>query len=264
MDIVNNKFKQIYVYLNVLMNIICYVGLATCLIVGSGSTILWMLLAYLIIGINEQAFFHRMYTHRSWDCPEVFKTIGLLISTLSLLGPVIYWVALHRAHHRYNDTSKDPHSPLYMSNFKIQFLSSSLKIDIRNAADLMKNRKCIFFTVYYFEIIFFTWAILMFLMGPLNFFLIILGGTGLALITANSINTWHHGQQYYFGQYQNNKIGTDTSKNDIITGYLTFDGWHNNHHHDPKSFDFGTGISHNKFEFDLCRIFLPFLGKQQA
>ena len=89
MDIINFKFKNRYIYLNIFLNVLCYLGLATCLITGSGTTILYMLLAYIIIGINEQAFFHRMFTHRSWDSPEWMKFIGLLISNLSLLGPEI-------------------------------------------------------------------------------------------------------------------------------------------------------------------------------
>ncbi len=255
MDIISFKFKNRYVYFNIFLNILCYLGLFTCLVMGSPTTILYMLLAYTIIGINEQAFFHRMYTHRSWDCPEWMKFIGLLISNLSLLGPVVLWVALHRSHHRHNDTEKDPHSPLYISNFKIQFMSSSLDIDPRNAADLMKIKKCVFTTLYYFHTILLIWGVLMYLMGPLNFFMIVMGGTGLSLLAANSINTWHHGPKYYFGQYQNNKIGPDTSKNDIVTGYITFDGWHNNHHSEPRSYYYGK----RWWEVDLCGLYIWFL-----
>jgi stearoyl-CoA desaturase (delta-9 desaturase) len=54
----------------------------------------------------------------------------------------------------------------------------------------------------------------------------------------------------------------DNSRNNVIFGYLGWgQGWHNNHHHDPKSFDFGTGVSGKWWEFDPCKIFLPFLGK---
>jgi stearoyl-CoA desaturase (delta-9 desaturase) len=52
----------------------------------------------------------------------------------------------------------------------------------------------------------------------------------------------------------------DNSQNNIILGYLAWgQGWHNNHHYDPKSFDFGTRISGKWYEFDPCKIFLPFL-----
>jgi stearoyl-CoA desaturase (delta-9 desaturase) len=50
------------------------------------------------------------------------------------------------------------------------------------------------------------------------------------------------------------------SQNNFVLGYLGWgQGWHNNHHHDPKSYDFGTNISGKWWEFDPCRIFLPFL-----
>lgn len=252
MNFLDTRFKKWYVTLNITLNIVCYLGFLACIMFGSVTDMLWLLLVYFIIGINEQAFYHRMYTHRSWNCPEWIKFVGLIISNLSLLGPVIFWVALHRSHHRYNDTEKDPHSPLYLSNFRIQFMSSSLRLDMMNAADLMKNKKCLFTTVYYFEIVLSIWIIMCYLMGPVAFFMIFLGGTGLSLLTANSINTWHHGPKYYFGQYQNGKIGPDTSKNDIITGYLTFDGWHNNHHTDPRSYYYGK----KWWEVDLCGIYI--------
>ena len=53
---------------------------------------------------------------------------------------------------------------------------------------------------------------------------------------------------------------TDMRQNNFVLGYLGWgQGWHNNHHHDPKSYDFGTNISGKWWEFDPCRIFLPFL-----
>jgi stearoyl-CoA desaturase (delta-9 desaturase) len=52
----------------------------------------------------------------------------------------------------------------------------------------------------------------------------------------------------------------DNSHNNILLGYLGWgQGWHNNHHHDPKSYDFGSGVSGRWWEWDPARIFLPFL-----
>ena len=42
------------------------------------------------------------------------KVVGVFIATcgmLALQGGPIYWVAVHRMHHRYTDKEGDPHSP---------------------------------------------------------------------------------------------------------------------------------------------------------
>jgi stearoyl-CoA desaturase (delta-9 desaturase) len=52
----------------------------------------------------------------------------------------------------------------------------------------------------------------------------------------------------------------DNSYNNFILGYLAWgQGWHNNHHYDPKNFNFGHGVSSKWWEWDPCVIFKPFL-----
>ena len=49
-------------------------------------------------------------------------------------------------------------------------------------------------------------------------------------------------------------------QNNLILGYTAWgQGWHNNHHYDPKSFDFGKVVSGKWWEWDPVRIFIPFL-----
>lgn len=246
------KFNHKYIYLNVVLNFICYIGLLAGIIYGNLTTYFYILLIYILIGINEQAFFHRMLTHKSWSCPSWLKVIGIHLSTLSLLAPPAMWVSVHRMHHRYNDTEKDPHSPLYKSNFFIQFLSSTIAFDLRYSADIVKDKIAFFYTKYYIETIATSWILIILAIGFWNFFTIWLAGTALVIITANAINTWHHGRTYWFGQYRQHKVDPDTSKNDILTGFLTFDGWHNNHHNNQHKFYFG-----NKWwEIDICGMYI--------
>jgi stearoyl-CoA desaturase (delta-9 desaturase) len=52
----------------------------------------------------------------------------------------------------------------------------------------------------------------------------------------------------------------DSSQNNYILGYLCWgQGWHNNHHYAPASYDFGRGVSGRWWEYDPCKIFLPLL-----
>jgi stearoyl-CoA desaturase (delta-9 desaturase) len=181
------------------------------------------------------------------------KCIGLHIATLSLLAPIIHWVAVHRKHHRNTDRPNDPHSPLYKSRFDIQFKSSFFEIDYRYAADLVKDKIAVFYTEMYFIVIFVSWALLIYLIGVEKFFLIWLAGTGLVILMANGINAWHHGKQVWHGQYQLHTEGrSGTSKNDMILGYLHFDGWHNNHHYNGSKYYYGEKY----WEIDITGMFI--------
>jgi fatty-acid desaturase len=81
--------------------------------------------------------------------------------------------------------------------------------------------------------------------------------TAFSLLQDNLINVMGH-KKLLIG-YRNYET-SDQSVNNIITGYLCWgQGWHNNHHYNPKSFDFGFSISKKWWEIDPCLIFLPFI-----
>jgi stearoyl-CoA desaturase (delta-9 desaturase) len=55
--------------------------------------------------------YHRYFTHRAFEArPWLVWLLGALGSS-ALLGPVIWWAAIHRRHHAYADREGDPHSP---------------------------------------------------------------------------------------------------------------------------------------------------------
>lgn len=240
-------------HLNFALSVVCYLALAASIFLGTLTDFLTILAVYFFIGMNEQAFFHRMFTHKSWDCPLWLKVVGTHIATLSLLGPVIPWVALHREHHRFTDTPKDPHSPLYKSRFNIQFKSSYFDIKPYYATDLIRKKLYQFYTVNYFRVIFASWICIA-LIGGLHFFIVWLAGTALVILSANGINAWHHGHKIWPGQYQIHQV-TDTAKNDMLLGYLHFDGWHNNHHASANKYYYGE----RWWEIDVCGIYIWFL-----
>jgi stearoyl-CoA desaturase (delta-9 desaturase) len=77
----------------------------------------------------------------------------------------------------------------------------------------------------------------------------------------NLVNVYGHIKGWVGYRNFNTK---DNSQNNFFLGYFAWgQGWHNNHHHAPASYDFGSGVSGKWWEFDPCRIFLPFLGKSQ-
>lgn len=56
--------------------------------------------------------YHRLLTHRGYECPKWVEYAMATIALLSQQGLAIIWVALHRIHHKYTEVpGKDPHTP---------------------------------------------------------------------------------------------------------------------------------------------------------
>jgi stearoyl-CoA desaturase (delta-9 desaturase) len=55
--------------------------------------------------------YHRHFAHQSFKAhPAVRVGLGIL-GGMAVQGPLLYWVATHRRHHRYSDRPEDPHTP---------------------------------------------------------------------------------------------------------------------------------------------------------
>ena len=72
----------------------------------------WMLVAghFLTGCLGVSVGYHRLLAHRSFDAPPAVRGLLALLGTLSLQTGPLSWAALHRAHHRHSDGSKDPHA----------------------------------------------------------------------------------------------------------------------------------------------------------
>jgi len=87
---------------------------AICCVWGYGFT--WVELGllvgmYTITGFGVTVGFHRLFAHRSFETIRLFKIALALAGSMSVQGPLLKWVAVHRRHHQYSDEAEDPHSP---------------------------------------------------------------------------------------------------------------------------------------------------------
>ena len=71
------------------------------------------LLFYVWHGMGVTIGYHRLLSHRSFSCPKVVEYFWVLGGYLAFEGSPLWWATIHRAHHRYDDTALDPHSPRY-------------------------------------------------------------------------------------------------------------------------------------------------------
>jgi len=73
--------------------------------------IITFLLSYAWHMVGITIGYHRLLSHRSFRCSKLIEYFWVLGGYFAFQGSPIWWATMHRAHHRYTDSSLDPHSP---------------------------------------------------------------------------------------------------------------------------------------------------------
>ena len=97
--------------------------------------ILLFFIAHWYLSLFTQTFFHHRYSahamfsmSRFWE--KVFFVLSCVFQGSSYLSPNAYGI-LHRMHHAYADTEKDPHSPKYDGNvFRMMWKTKNVYADV--------------------------------------------------------------------------------------------------------------------------------------
>jgi stearoyl-CoA desaturase (delta-9 desaturase) len=156
----------------------------------------------------------------------LIKWLCTLIAILSGRGSPIGWVYVHRIHHAYSDTDKDPHSPKNLG-FKLfgfkHIEEHSGKMNFFLVKDLM-NPVQLKINEYYFLIIL-IFAIIMGLVDVSLLYFVWILPVFLIQLSQNSFN-------YFAHMYGHRNVDTrDNSTNNIwLWPFILGDAWHNNHH----------------------------------
>lgn len=169
--------------------------------------------------------YHRLLSHKSWNCPRPLEILFALFATIGLTGPAISWVAIHRKHHGNVDTEKDPHSPMHKGWFWAHYLSMFAPVDPRHAAHLLRDKFYVFQHRFYFEICL-TYAFFLYLIDP---FAIVYAWLVPAAIL------WNGGSAIVSTSHRNGKINNDLSLALLVWG----EGYHDEHHNHAGKSRFG-------------------------
>ncbi len=91
---------------------------------GIGALELGLLaLMYSLTMAGMTVGYHRFFSHRSFEAHPAVITALAICGGMAAQGPLLYWAANHRAHHRFTDAPGDPHSPHYWGQRKLGKLS---------------------------------------------------------------------------------------------------------------------------------------------
>jgi fatty-acid desaturase len=223
---------------------------------------------YFYGGIGINICYHRLLTHRSFDCPAWLERFFVLVAICCLEDAPAGWVAAHRLHHNDADDRPDPHSPLVsffwshvgwllVQNPAVRGLSAYDRYArdiLRTPFYLWLQRGMNVFWVYLLH------AALYFIVGGAVGAVasgtwqaaLQLGASWLVWgVILRTVAVWHitwsvNSLSHLFG-YRSYSTG-ENSRNNWLVAFLTSgEGWHNNHHSDPAS----ASNWHRWWEIDL-------------
>lgn len=199
---------------------------------------IWLLplgiISLYLFGCFSEVSIHRYYTHKSYETTPFKERILRVFALLTGQGATISWVTVHRTHHAYEDTDKDPHSPLFQPWWKIVLGLFPNRYKNNLVVDLMRMRSWNYFVFenkYYWLIWTAIWTV-SFLISPWLFYFIV-SGTALWYLATSAVNILSHG--LILGR----KKFTDTvASNSSVLNFFTGGGHHNNHHKYPRNYTY--------------------------
>lgn len=230
--------------------------------------ILIFFISHWFLSLFCQTFFlHRYASHKMFTMNKFWEKFFYLFTCFtqgaSFLNPRAYAI-MHRMHHAYSDTEKDPHSPhffrdvwqmtmrtkdIYLNYAKHNvepekpFRGNYPEWKIVDKIFDMWTVRILFGTLYFLFYWQFATALWMFLLLPIHFFMGPVHG---------AIVNWC-GHKYGYRNFGND----DHSKNTIpVDIFLMGELMQNNHHKSPNNINFAQ----RRFEFDPTYPIIKFLG----
>ncbi len=225
-------------------------------------------LNYIFGALGISAGYHRMLTHQGFKGPKWFERTLATLGVCSFQESPARWVLVHRVHHQHSDHQEDPHTPMvsaYWAHMGWLFvenraLATSTAYD-RYARDILRDP-------YYMWLhknvnwlrVYLAHVVAIFVLGFGVGWLwtgTLAGATQLGVqwflwgAIYRTLWTWHttwaiNSVAHLWG-YRNYET-RENSCNNWICGILGYgEGWHNNHHADPRS----AAIGHRWWEIDM-------------
>lgn len=175
---------------------------------------------------------HRFYSHKSFEFKNKYvESIFLLLSVLAGRGSPISWVYIHRQHHAYSDTDKDPHSPNNLGykifGFGHYKSMEQEKMKIFLVKDLMDKTQLFIHKYYILFILSFALMLSLYSLELMYFMYAI--PLVLIQLSQNHFN--------YFGHtrgYRNFDTKDNSTNNFYLFPFILGESWHNNHHAHPN------------------------------
>ncbi|HLK39281.1 MAG TPA: acyl-CoA desaturase [Polyangiaceae bacterium] len=189
---------------------------------------------YLVRMFGVTGGYHRYFSHRSYRTSRPMQLLLALLAMSSAQKGVLWWAGHHRAHHKFSDAEGDVHSAArdgFLWSHVGWILSKKYEpTQVRRVRDLARFPELVWLDRWWFVP-----------PAALGVGLYAVGGW-FALVWGLLVSTvllWHgtftiNSLAHAFGRRR--YPTPDDSRNSALLAVLTLgEGWHNNHHHYPRS-----------------------------
>ena len=222
---------------------------------------------YVYGGLGINIAYHRLLTHRSFECPRWLEHFFVIVAQCCLEDVPATWVATHRLHHNHSDEQPDPHSPLvnffwsHMGWLMVDnYEARSTSAYDRYARDVLRDPFYMRLQKTFLPVYIYLTNLVMYYVAGLLIGRWWLGdwalGNQLGLSwfvwggIMRTICVWHstwsvNSLTHVFG-YRNYNTPENSRNNWLVALLSNGEGWHNNHHEDPAS----ASNRHRWWEFD--------------
>jgi fatty-acid desaturase len=193
--------------------------------------------------IGTEIIAHRYYSHKAFETTNFWKRFLTFLHFFAGDGSLLAFVGVHRTHHAYCETEKDPHSPRYMNWADITYWLKPINMEMKFWRELVRDPVIRITHNYYFLIHFSIFGLFV-LFNGIEYYGYVIGlPMALCLYSNLIINNFCHQKQ---NGYRNYETEDDTVNNKWIMWGMFGSGLHNNHHAKPNSWT----IAHKKGEWD--------------
>lgn len=237
----------------------------------------WWGVAWLFVGnflfcsIGIGAGYHRLLTHRGFKSPLWFERFLTFLGVCCFQDSPARWVLVHRVHHQHSDHQEDPHTPLVSTwwghvgwLFVENRALSSVDAYDKYVRDILRD------SFYRWMERGLNWVWVYVAHGVA----ITLTGAGIGFavrgtwqgalqwgvqwlmwgVIFRTIYTWHvtwgiNSFSHIWG-YRNYETRENSRNNWLFALLTNGEGWHNNHHADPRS----SAHGHRWWEIDLTYV----------
>jgi stearoyl-CoA desaturase (Delta-9 desaturase) len=212
-------------------------------------------LSYALVMIGITVGFHRLLSHRAFHAPPVVQWVLVILGSMAMQGPPVYWVSNHRRHHQFADVAGDPHSPHHANGRSLEgwrgfwhaHVGWTFSHELTNSAffckDLLRDPAIMRINRGYYG-----WVAAGLLIpvaiggllsgGPSGMWNGLLWGAGIRLFISYHLTSSINSITHLFG-YRSFPTA-EHSRNNLWLGLPTLgEAWHNNHHAFPGSAIFG-------------------------
>lgn len=198
---------------------------------GMWFSLFLSVVVFLLGGFAVSSYAHRTLAHGTieWKSSKL-EWFQIFMCVASGIGSPLGWAAVHRMHHAYLDTEKDPHSPWQIGFFRSYFhlwWVDPTKVSPKFLAGLTKHKKLL-------------WIHQNSIICLIAVHAILFGLFGLIGLAASALGVHAMG----FTNAVNHYVSEPKEIRSTPTWWMQVgENCHEHHHNSPRDYSFGDGIS---------------------